>query len=76
MRNSSILKWANNKNSGSSKLGGGAKNGEKKWIHSPDTLVQGHVVYLVKVNHHLCVGVTVWSGLSMFIHFFKFPNIS
>ena len=48
MRNSSILKWANNKNS---KLSNGKnKEQEKKWIHAPDTLVQGHVVYLVKVR--------------------------
>ncbi len=49
MRNSSILKWANNKNN---KLSNGkaSQKEEKKWIHQPETLVQGHVVYLVKVN--------------------------
>ncbi len=48
MRNSGLLKWAqNNKNN---KLSNGKTKEEKKWIHSPDTLVQGHVAYLVKVN--------------------------
>jgi hypothetical protein len=52
MRNSSILKWApNNK---IKKLSNGAKNGsgggkeEKKWLHAPESLISGHVVYLVK----------------------------
>eukprot|EP00094_Tigriopus_californicus_P003337 TCALIF_03209-PA protein Name:"Similar to Gulp1 PTB domain-containing engulfment adapter protein 1 (Rattus norvegicus)" AED:0.35 eAED:0.36 QI:285/0.5/0.33/1/0.75/1/9/0/764 len=45
MRNSSILKWAqNNKNN---KLSNGKKN-DKKWIHQPEALQNGHVVYLVK----------------------------
>jgi hypothetical protein len=54
MRNSgvpTILKWANNKNNNKLTNGSG-KNGDKSanknWIHSPETLLNGHVVYLVK----------------------------
>ncbi|KAK0175302.1 hypothetical protein PV327_009062 [Microctonus hyperodae] len=47
MRNSTLLKWAqnstNNKNQ-SSKNGGS----NKKWIHPPDALKKGHIAYLVK----------------------------
>merc|ERR1712223_772244 len=43
-------KWANNNKN--NKLSLGSKNndkgGNKNWIHSPDTLLNGHVVYLVK----------------------------
>ena len=52
MRNSSILKLAKKNN----KLVNGAKNAcgggkeEKKWLHAPETLLAGHVVYLVKVS--------------------------
>ncbi len=45
MRNSSLLKWPNKNNKGN-------KNNnkeEKKWLHAPETLLAGHVVYLVKV---------------------------
>lgn len=47
MRNSGILKWAqNNKNNKMSN--GRSKDKGKSWVHSPDTLLKGHVVYLVK----------------------------
>jgi len=54
MRNSgvpTILKWANNKNN--NKLANangknGDKSANKNWIHSPETLLNNHVVYLVK----------------------------
>jgi len=54
MRNSNILKWGNNNKNNKLSLGNGSKNnnpdksGNKNWIHSPDTLLNGHVVYLVK----------------------------
>lgn len=50
MRNSTILKWANNNKNNKLSLGSknGEKGGNKNWIHSPDTLLNGHVVYLVK----------------------------
>ena len=49
---SSLLKWAqNNKNN---KLTNGKnkedKNKNKNWIHSPESLLTGHVAYLVKVG--------------------------
>ncbi|KAJ8687352.1 hypothetical protein QAD02_023146 [Eretmocerus hayati] len=48
MRNSTLLKWAqnstNNKNQASTKNGGTSRN----WIHQPDTLAKGHIAYLVK----------------------------
>jgi len=52
MRNSSILKLAkkNNKLVNGTKNAGGGGGGkeEKKWLHAPETLLAGHVVYLVK----------------------------
>lgn len=52
MRNSTILKWANNNKNNKLSLGSSKNNdksgGNKNWIHSPDTLLNGHVVYLVK----------------------------
>lgn len=50
MRNSSILKLAKKNNklvNGTKNAGGGGKE-EKKWLHAPETLLAGHVVYLVK----------------------------
>jgi len=44
MKNSSLLKWANNKKATKDEKGGN----EKKWLHSPETLKKGHVAYLVK----------------------------
>ena len=49
MRNSSILKWnKNNSKNNLSAEGGSGK--EKKWLHSPETLTNSNVVYLVKVR--------------------------
>ncbi|XP_046403075.1 PTB domain-containing adapter protein ced-6-like isoform X2 [Ischnura elegans] len=45
MKNSALLKWAQNSNS--SKQHGG-KGGNRNWIHPPDTLQRGHIAYLVK----------------------------
>ncbi|XP_071444390.1 PTB domain-containing adapter protein ced-6 isoform X2 [Hetaerina americana] len=45
MKNSALLKWAQNSNS--SKHNGG-KGGNRNWIHPPDTLQRGHIAYLVK----------------------------
>ena len=52
MRNSSILKLAKKNNklvNGTKNANGGGKE-EKKWLHAPETLLAGHVVYLVKVS--------------------------
>lgn len=43
MRNSSLLKWANNKNNKTKD-----EKGNKNWLHSPETLTNSQVVYLVK----------------------------
>jgi len=58
MRNSAILKWGNNNknnklslslgNGGSTSKNADKSGNSKNWIHSPDTLLNGHVVYLVK----------------------------
>jgi len=45
MKNSGLLKWANNKKAIVKEDKGG---NEKKWLHSPETLQKGHVAYLVK----------------------------
>lgn len=58
---STLMFWnkqnANNNNNNASQSGGDTKNGgtKKEWLHSPDTLVNGHVAYLVKVRIHLRV---------------------
>jgi len=46
MKNSGLLKWASN-NKKASKEDKSGDNG-KKWLHSPDTLKNGHVAYIVK----------------------------
>lgn len=45
MKDNSILKWSLNNNKNSTK---GKEKDKKKWIHSADTLTNGHVAYLVK----------------------------
>lgn len=42
MRNSALLKWAQNNNKQN------AKEGNRNWIHPPDALQRGHIAYLVK----------------------------
>ena len=61
MRNSGLLKWNKNNKTTSGKAAA-VSNGDgkdsnasaapdgKKWIHAAETLLQGHVVYLVKVR--------------------------
>lgn len=44
--NSSNNNNTNNTNGSSSN---DAKNGKRNWLHTPEALVNGHVVYLVKV---------------------------
>ncbi|CAH1403738.1 unnamed protein product [Nezara viridula] len=39
MRNSNLLKWAQNKQN---------DKGNRNWLHPPDTLQKGHIAYLVK----------------------------
>lgn len=49
MRNSSLLKWAqNNKNNKLANNKSKDEKGNKNWIHNPETLKNGHVAYLVK----------------------------
>lgn len=39
-----------NQNGNENGSSGGGKNGKKNWLHSPESLVNGHVAYLVKVS--------------------------
>merc|ERR1719445_496378 len=51
MRNSSLLKWVPASVNKNNKLAGNKDKedkGNKKWIHNPETLKNGHVAYLVK----------------------------
>jgi len=49
MRNSSLLKWAqNNKTNKQGSVKSKDEKGNKNWIHNPETLKNGHVAYLVK----------------------------
>lgn len=51
---STLMFW--NKQNGNSNQNGSengnvnGKNGKKTWLHAPDSLVNGHVAYLVKVS--------------------------
>lgn len=58
---STLMFWnkQNNANNNSNGNGGGAPGGDakngvqkKEWLHAPDTLVNGHVAYLVKVSDY------------------------
>nr|CAD7588058.1 unnamed protein product [Timema genevievae] len=51
MRNSTLLKWAHNTNSGGgTKQTTGKGAGNRNWIHPPDALQRGHIAYLVKLQ--------------------------
>ncbi|XP_037947840.1 PTB domain-containing adapter protein ced-6 [Teleopsis dalmanni] len=45
----------NNNNSNNKEATNDAKNAKKNWLHTPDALVNGHVVYLVKFFGNLMV---------------------
>jgi PTB domain-containing engulfment adapter protein 1 len=44
---------SNNNNNSSTNQNNEAKNAKngRNWLHAPDVLLNGHVAYLVKVNH-------------------------
>lgn len=46
---STLMFW-NKQNANNNQNNSEAKNGKKNWIHAPDTLLNGHVAYLVKVT--------------------------
>ncbi|XP_021933552.1 PTB domain-containing engulfment adapter protein 1 isoform X2 [Zootermopsis nevadensis] len=46
MRNSTLLKWA--QNNSNNKQTGNKSAGNRNWIHPPDALQRGHIAYLVK----------------------------
>lgn len=35
------------------------KNGKKNWLHAPDNLVDGHIVYRAKVSENLKIIIHV-----------------
>lgn len=45
MKNSSLLRWTNNKNNNNKN---NSKNANKNWLHPPEALQKGHIAYLVK----------------------------
>ncbi|KAF7270174.1 PTB domain-containing adapter protein ced-6 isoform X2 [Rhynchophorus ferrugineus] len=45
---STLLKWAQNTQGKLTSNKNNANNGDKKWIHSPESLQKGHIAYLVK----------------------------
>lgn len=47
MRNSALLKWAQNNNNNNNKQTG-KTGGNRNWLHPPDALQRGHIAYLVK----------------------------
>jgi PTB domain-containing engulfment adapter protein 1 len=48
---------SNNNNNSSTNQNNEAKNAKngRNWLHAPDVLLNGHVAYLVKVNHSICI---------------------
>lgn len=48
MKQSSILKWAQNGNKSNNTVK--QTTSKNNWIHPPDALQRGHVAYLVKVG--------------------------
>lgn len=44
MKNSALLRWANNKNAANRNQ----QNGNKNWLHPAESLQKGHIAYLVK----------------------------
>lgn len=62
---------SNNNSNGSSSGSGGnsksdAKNGKRNWLHTPEQLINGHAVYLVKVSSHL-----LCNGCEQILKFFS-----
>lgn len=51
--NSNNSSSSNNGSTGNSKSD--AKNGKRNWLHTPEQLINGHAVYLVKVSVCVCV---------------------
>lgn len=51
---STLMFWnkqnGNSNQNGNENVSSGGKNGKKTWLHSPESLVNGHVAYLVKVS--------------------------
>lgn len=50
---STLMFWNkqnSNGNQNGSENGSAGKNGRKTWLHSPESLMNGHVAYLVKVS--------------------------
>lgn len=47
------------------------KNGKKTWLHAPDSLVNGHVAYLVKVSDG-----EISDQIVHFISFFQIQKIN
>ncbi|KAI4468746.1 ankyrin repeat and sterile alpha motif domain-containing protein 1 [Holotrichia oblita] len=45
---STLLKWAQNTTQSKINSKNNSTNGERKWIHPPETLQKGHIAYLVK----------------------------
>ncbi|KAK9729045.1 Phosphotyrosine interaction domain (PTB/PID) [Popillia japonica] len=45
---STLLKWAQNTTQSKLNSKNNSANGERKWIHPPETLQKGHIAYLVK----------------------------
>lgn len=52
-----------NSNQNGSENGSSGKNGKKTWLHSPESLMNGHVAYLVKVSVHFLL-------CSLLFHFY------
>ncbi|XP_015514343.2 PTB domain-containing engulfment adapter protein 1 isoform X1 [Neodiprion lecontei] len=48
MRNSTLLKWAQNSTNNKNQPGKNGAASPRNWIHSPDALQKGHIAYLVK----------------------------
>lgn len=48
-----------NSNQNGSENGSTGKNGKKTWLHSSESLINGHVAYLVKVSSYFFSILTI-----------------
>ena len=68
MKQSSLLRWTQSRSdTGSSS----SSSGSKKWIHPPDALERGHIVYLVKVGYTYTDMILFLAHLHLFEHYFE-----
>lgn len=52
---STLMFWNKQNGNSNQSTENGGKGGKKTWLHAPDTLLNGHVAYLVKVSRSIII---------------------